>query len=241
MHAAFSALGRAVSDLGQPRVLALGVLPPLAALGVWIVLAWLLADDWARWVANWIASSAWLAWVRDLGLSSIFVWGSGIAALALLLPVMLVTAVLVTELFAMPMIVPLVARRYYPALAQRKGGTLAGSVWNASAAILLFAGMWLLSLPFWFTGIGALVLPPLISAHFNQRMFRYDALAEHATPAEREAVVRGARWRLFTLGLLLAMMYAIPLVNLAVPILSALAFTHLCLAELARLRSGTRD
>jgi CysZ protein len=160
---------------------------------------------------------------------------------ALLLPLMLVTAVVVTELVAMPVIVPLIARRDYPGLAERKGGTIPGSVWNALAAVTLFAVLWLLSLPLWFTGIGALVLPPLISAHFNQRMFRYDALAEHATAAEREAIVRGARGRLFALGFLLAMMYYIPLVNLAVPVLSGLAFTHLCLAELARLRGGTGD
>jgi CysZ protein len=241
MQAAFSALFRAASDLREPRVLALGLLPPLAAIVVWIALAWALADDWARWVADWIATTPWLAWVRDWGLSSVFVWGSGLAAIALLLPIMLVTAVLVTELVAMPVIVPLVAGRDYPGLARRKGGTVAGSVWNACAAVALFAALWLLSLPLWLTGIGALVLPPLISAWFNQRMFRYDALAEHATPAEREAIVRAARGRLFALGLLLAMLYSIPIVNLAVPVLSGLAFTHLCLAELARLRGGTRD
>lgn len=236
MHAAFSALFKAVSDLRDPRVLALGLLPPLAAIVVWIALSWALADDWARWVADWIATTPWLAWVRDWGLSSIFVWGSAIAAVALLLPLMLVTAVVVTELVAMPVIVPLVARRDYPGLAGKKGGTIAGSIWNAVAAVTLFAVLWLLSLPLWFTGIGALVLPPLISAHFNQRMFRYDALAEHATPAERETIVRAARGRLFALGFLLAMLYTIPFVNLAVPVLSGLAFTHLCLAELARLR-----
>jgi CysZ protein len=239
MSTALGALGRALADLRQPRVLALALLPPLAAIVVWIALAWVLADDWARWVADWIATTPWLTWVREWGLSSVFVWGSGIAAIALLLPIMLVTAVLVTELVAMPVIVPLVAGRYHPGLAQLKGGTVAGSVWNACVAVALFALLWLLSLPLWFTGIGALVLPPLISAWFNQRMFRYDALAEHASPAEREAIVRGARGRLFALGFLLALMYYIPFVNLAVPVLSGLAFTHLCLAELAKLRAGT--
>ena len=236
MQAALFALGRAVYDMREPRVLALGLLPPLAALAVWMVLAWALADDWARWVANWIAGSSWLAWVRDFGLSSIFVWGSGIAALALLLPVMLITAVLVTELIAMPVIVPLVARRYYPRLEERKGGTLAGSIWNACATIALFTALWLLSLPFWFTGIGALVLPPLISAFLNQRLFRYDALAGHASAEEYRLVLARAGGRLYLLGLLLAFVYYIPVLNLAAPVLSALAFTHFCLAELARMR-----
>jgi CysZ protein len=236
MGAALSALTRALGDLREPRVLALGLLPPLAAIAVWIALAWAFADDWARLVANWIASTPWLAWVGNLGMSSIFVWGSGIAAFALLLPLMLIAAVLVTELVAMPMLVPLIGRRHYPQLAERKGGSFAGSAWNAFSAVAVFAALWLVTLPLWFTGIGALVLPPLLSAWFNQRMFRYDALAEHATPDEHRAIVRAARGRLFMLGLALAFLYYIPIVNLTVPVLSGLAFTHLCLAELARLR-----
>jgi uncharacterized protein involved in cysteine biosynthesis len=38
------------------------------------------------------------------------------------------------------------------------------------------------------------------------------------------------------MGLLLALLYYVPLVNLVVPVLSALAFTHLCLGELSRIR-----
>ena len=236
MNTVLAALSRALADFWQPRILALALVPPLAAIGVWIGLAWMFADDWARAVAGWIAHTSWLGWVRDWGLSPILIWASGLAAVALSLPVVLITAVLVTELVAMPVIVPFVGQRHYPRLERRRGGTIAGSAWNSAVAVILFAVLWAFSLPLWFTGIGALVLPPLISAFLNQRMFRYDALAEHATPAEREAVVRGARGRLFALGLLLAGLYYIPVVNLMVPVLSGLAFTHLCLAELARLR-----
>jgi CysZ protein len=241
MGAVLEALTRALGDLREPRVLALGLVPPLAAIAVWAGLAWALADDWSRLVAGWIATTPWLTWLSDWGLSSVLVWASGIAALALLLPVMLITVVVVTEIVAMPLIVPLVGKRYHPQLVQRKGGTVAGSLWNAVVAVTLFAVLWIVTLPLWFTGIGALVLPPLISAWFNQRMFRYDALAEHASPAEYEAIVRGAGGRLFLLGLALALMYAIPVVNLAVPVLSGLAFTHLCLAELARVRQKSES
>lgn len=238
MNGVFDALGRGLRDLGEPRVLALAVVPPAAAIAVWLVLAWTFAGDWARLVADWIASTPWLTWVGDWGLSSVFIWASGIAALALLAPVMLVTAVLVTEFLVMPVIVPMVGDRHFPRLDRRRGGTVAGSVWNAAASTAIFVVLWLLSLPLWLTGIGALVLPPLISAHFNQRMFRYDALAEHATPAEYAAIVRGAGGRLYALGLAIAALYYIPVVNLLVPVLSGLAFTHLCLGELARLRQA---
>jgi len=219
-------------------MLALALLPPLAALAVWLALAWMFSEDWARAVSAWIASTSWLAWVRDWGLGSIFVWASGIAAVALMLPLMLVAAVLATDLVAMPVIVPFVGSQHYPRLKMLKGGTVAGSVWNSTRAIIVFSVLWAISLPLWFTGIGALVLPPLISAHFNQRMFRYDALAEHASPEEYQAVLREAGGRLHGLGLLLSVMLYVPLLNLAVPVLSALAFTHFCLAELARMRTA---
>jgi len=236
VNAVFAALTKALADFRQPRILALALVPPLAAIAAWIGLAWMFSDDWARAVTDWIANSSWLGWVRDWGLASILIWASGIAAVALMLPVVLVTAVLVTDIVAMPVIVPFVGHRHYPRLEQRKGGTVAGSAWNAAVAVSLFAVLWLASLPLWLTGIGAVLLPALISALFNQRVFRYDALAEHASVAEYEAVVRGARGRLFLLGLLVAFLYAVPVFNLVVPILSALAFTHLCLSELARLR-----
>lgn len=240
MHPVIAALTAAVRDLREPRVLALALVPPLAAIAVWLALAWAFADDWARWVAEAIATTPWLTWLNDWGLASVLIWASGIAAFALLVPLMLVVAVLVTDILAMPVIVPLVGARDYPRLERRRGGTLAGSAWNAVTSIILFAALWLLSLPLWLTGIGALLLPALISALFNQRMFRYDALAEHASAGEYRAVVQAAGGRLYALGLALAALYYVPLVNLLAPILSALAFTHLCLAELESLRQRMR-
>jgi CysZ protein len=241
VNAVIQALSNAVSDFRQPRILALALVPPLAALAVWAGLAWFFADDWARGVTAWIAHSSWLSWARDWGLAPYLVWASGIGAITLMLPIALIAAVVVTDVVAMPVIVPFVANRQYPRLERRKGGTIGGSLWNATVAIVVFLSVWLLSLPLWFTGIGALVLPPLLSAYFSQRMFRYDALAEHADGREYHAILHDAGGRLFLLGLLLAVLLWVPVVNLAVPVLSALAFTHLCLGELARLRRVTSD
>jgi hypothetical protein len=155
-----------------------------------------------------------------------------------MLPIVLITAILVTDLVAMPVIVPFVGRQHFPQLEQRKGGTVTGSIWNSAFAIVMFVVLWMISLPFWFTGIGALVLPPLLSAFFNQRMFRYDALAEHASAAEFARVVSTSRDDLFLLGLLLSLLLYVPVINLAVPVLSALAFTHFCLARLAQVRTS---
>ena len=80
MHPVIAALGAAVRDLREPRVLALALVPPLVAIAVWIALAWAFADDWARWVAAAIAGTPWLTWLNDWGLASVLIWASGIAA-----------------------------------------------------------------------------------------------------------------------------------------------------------------
>lgn len=238
MNTAFSAFAVALRDLAAPRMLAIVLIPPLAAILMWAALGWAFADDWARWAAAWLASP-WLSWIANWGLSSVFIWGSGLLAFALMLPIVLVTALLVAEIVAMPVVVPWVERRF-PGLERRKGGTIAGSVTNAVTTVVVFGVLWLVTLPLWFTGVGVLVLPPVLSAYLNSRLFRYDALAEHASAEEYRAILARAKGRMFLLGLMLAVLYYVPLVNLAAPVLSALAFTHLCLAELARLR-GMKD
>src|ERR1700704_5375922 len=111
MNTVLSAFTVALRDLWAARILAIMLIPPLAALLVWGVLVWSFSGDWARWVADWIATSPWLAWIGNLGLTWVFVWAGGIAAFALLLPIVLITAVLVTDLVAMPIVVPWVGKR----------------------------------------------------------------------------------------------------------------------------------
>src|SRR5262245_56869410 len=134
-----SSLIAALGDLRAPRVLAVLFVPPLAALLVWGMLAWAFSDDWARWVADWIATSRWLTWVGKLGLSSGFSWGSGIMAVIVLLPIMLITAVLAAGIVAMPIIVPWIGERRFPGLQRREGGTIVGTAVNAMIAVVIFA------------------------------------------------------------------------------------------------------
>ena len=80
------------------------------------------------------------------------------------------------------------------------------------------------------------VLPVVLFGYFNQRVFRYDALAEHATAAEIAAVIRRSRGELFLLGVALALIGHIPLVGFFMPVYGGLAFIHYGLARLGELR-----
>ncbi|HYH42240.1 MAG TPA: EI24 domain-containing protein, partial [Burkholderiales bacterium] len=97
----FVALGRALRDLAQPRVLAILFLPMLGAIVLWSVLAFFFWEAWtsafrsllegtaaARWLSGW--GGTWL--LESLGV---------VVVIVLLLPATLVTAVLITEIVAM--------------------------------------------------------------------------------------------------------------------------------------------
>jgi uncharacterized protein involved in cysteine biosynthesis len=81
-----------------------------------------------------------------------------------------------------------------------------------------------------------LVLPLLLSSWLNQRTFRFDALAEHATQSEMQILVREHRKRFYMAGLATAAAAYVPLLNLLAPAFAALVFVHLGLAALRRRR-----
>jgi uncharacterized protein involved in cysteine biosynthesis len=141
--------------------------------------------------------------------------------------------------FALPRMMTIVAARDYPDLSRQGSAQAAlwGSVWNTLVAGTIFIIGWLASLPLLLVPGALFVLPLLWSAWLNQRAFRFDALAEHALPAEREVLFRRERGNLFGAGLLSALVGYVPVIHLLAPGFAALLFVHLCLAALRELRN----
>jgi CysZ protein len=224
----------------HPIILAVMMIPMLVSGIVWLAIAWLSWDAWSprihtlvmEWTPESWASGWEAAWLGT---------GAAFAAAALaLIPLILVTSAVIAALFAMPVLLKHVAERGFPTLERRRGGTIGGSAWNALAAIGTFLVLWIVTLPLWLIAPLALVVPLLLSAHLNQRLFRYDALSEHASADEMRTVFSQAKGRLFLLGICTGLLYFIPLLNLAAPVFAAMAFIHLCLAELSSLREGEK-
>ena len=236
MHDVIAALTRAAGNLFDRRIIALVFLPMLGSLLVWMVLAWLFWDAWTGGITAAMGSTTVAGWLQGWSATWVIDYTAALVVLIAILPAMLVTALLITEIVAMPVIVKFVAGRYHPGLQRAAGGTLAGSIGNAVIGITVFALLWIFTLPLWLTGIGAVLAPVLTSAWLGQRLLRYDALAEHASPEEFAQIVRNSRGDLFLLGIFLSLLLYVPLVNLLVPVLSGLAFTQLCLAKLAATR-----
>jgi uncharacterized protein involved in cysteine biosynthesis len=155
----------------------------------------------------------------------------------LFVPLVFATALVLTALFAMTALIRLVADRDYPQLEPKSGGGFVGSLANAAIAVVIFLGIWLITFPLWLLGAGVIV-PFAAAAYLNQRLFRYDALAEHASREEMQEIFSTQRASLWGLGLLTGLVQFIPFFNLFAPVLAALAFIHFGLGRLAALRQA---
>jgi hypothetical protein len=238
MTAVLDALACALRDLFSLRVLWVVVWPMGVALLLWLVLGVTFWGTFSGWIAQGLDALGIQTWLADLEP----VWiAHGIQALlhlVLFVPLVMLTALVITALFGMPALVRLVAERDYPELKRQSGGGLAGSLWNAVVALTLFVALWLVTLPLWLIGIGVIV-PFLAAAYLNQRLFRYDALAEHASAAEMATLFKKERNGWWGLGLLTGLVQFVPLLNLLGPVFTALAFIHFGLARLDQQRTAS--
>ena len=238
MNAVLDALARALRDLFSLRVLWVVVWPMGVALLLWLVLGVTFWSTFSGWIAQGLDTLGIQTWLTDLEPVWIAHAIQLFVHLLLFVPLVMLTALVITALFGMPALVRLVAERDYPELKRQSGGGLAGSLWNAAIAIVLFVALWLVTLPLWLIGIGVIV-PFVAAAYLNQRLFRYDALAEHASAAEMAELFKKERNGWWGLGLLTGLVQFVPLLNLLGPVFAALAFIHFALARLDQRRTSS--
>ena len=224
----------------HPVILVILLVPMVIAAVVWLGLAWLYWDTWTSAIQALVVDQTAYSWTARWDLTKAAGVLAVVVIVIVLTPAIIITALLIAAIFAMPVLVSHVARRDHSQLERRHGGTVAGSVWNAFVAIGLFLVLWVITIPLWLLGPVAAVLPLLLSAYLNQRLFRYDALSEHASREEMQRIFAQARGKLFLLGFVTGVLYFIPPFNLIGPVFAALAFVHLCLDELARLRDAEK-
>jgi CysZ protein len=228
-----------LANLLHPRMLWLMIWPMLVSLGVWIVAALFL---WKR-LASWIAGNLqeWfglLPFLESIDLGGATLVGANVIVLLLFVPLVYVTALFILGVFGMEKMVDHVAAQSFPHLERRRGGGTAASVWNGVVALCGMALIFLVTAPLW-------ILPPLwpliplaALTWGNQKLLRYDALAEHADPAERERIFRERRGGMYVLGLLLALAAYVPIIGFVAPVVFGLAFIRYLLGALDAARKG---
>jgi Sulfate transporter CysZ/Etoposide-induced protein 2.4 len=212
---------------------------------------------------DWTLLDPLFGWLRSIGGGD---WTSVVAPLvivALAVPVFVVASLFVGALLMTPAIVALVGARRFPELEKRRGGGFWTSlVWSLGCTVAALVAL-VVSIPLWFIPPLVLVLPPLIWGWLTYRVLAFDAVALHATRAERTLLLHDERWPLLGIGVVCGALGAAPSLLWAVSALtlvlapflilvsiwlytlvfafSSLWFAHYLLAALQRLRRAERD
>jgi uncharacterized protein involved in cysteine biosynthesis len=215
------ALFLAFRQLGDPAFrlpLILGVLGAgLAVLGL---------IGLAAWLAGWAAAGGpeWLSWITQAGGAAAGVF----LGWWLFLPVALGIAAQFTDSVA-----GAVERRHYPGL-----GAPAGASVMAQAGSGLWFGVKLLALqilllPLFFIPIFGALIALLIAAHALGAGLLREVSLRRMNLAHSRIAWQRLRWQGWLLGLALALMAMVPLLNLLVPIIGIAAATHLLIRGLS--------
>ena len=233
----FGSLAYGLANLFHPRMLWLMVWPMLVALALWGTVALVL---WARLalalaglLERWLESAMFFA---EIDLANVALIAAHVLLFLLFVPLVYLTAIFILGIFGMSAMVDHVAQRSFPALERRQGGGIAGSGWNGAVSFLGLAGLGLASAPLWFFPPLWPVIPVAIFGWVNQRLLRYDALAEHADREEMSEIFRRERFSLYGLGALLAVVAYVPLLGFLAPVWFGLAFIHYLLGTLESRR-----
>lgn len=259
----FDSFWRAAAYCLHPRVILLSLAPLLLMAGLALGIGYFFwepaIDAVSQTLASWDMMSALVGWLEGIGLSGLKAVLAPLVVVFVSTPVIVVVSLLVVAAMMSPAIVNLVAKRRFPTLERKRGGSVIAGAFGALWATLLALVAIVVSIPLWFVPPLVLVVPPLIWGWLTYKVMTYDVLAEHADRQERSELVRRYRSHLFAMGVLSGYLGAAPslvwvsgvmavvlapvLVPLAIWIytlvfaFSALWFTHYALSALQALRA----
>jgi len=214
MKSVMRAYRRALRAQFTRRMLLLSLAPIALSLLLWGVLLWLGAQPLLDWLqglfAQYDAFQSSGSVLAMLGMGMLKVMVVPLLAIALLLPLMLASNLLFMGVVAMPAIERHVGRSGFPKLEKKQGGTFWGSIGINLGCTAVFAFLWLLTLPLY-------ALPPLawlvqagLWAWVTSRVMTYDALATHASAAERKLLAQRHRKALLAMGFASGLAGALP-------------------------------
>lgn len=216
MRSVLIAFGRALLSQLHFRMLMLTVMPFVLSIMIWGIVLWLGLQPMIDWTQRYFSDNDGfrtagnvLGWFGLGALKTVLV---PLIAMWVLLPLMILTALIFVGTMAMPAIARHVAKRDYPELEQRKGGSLWGSVWISTVSFIVFIVLWIVTLPLNAIPPFTFIIQPVLWGWLTYRVMTYDALADHASDQERKEIMHTHRWPLLLIGATAGAMGAAPTV-----------------------------
>lgn len=247
----------------HPRVIVLSLLPLGLMVGLAAVFGyfyWDAAVAWTRAALDaWPLLAGFWAWIGHFFSGDVTAMLAPLVVVFAATPLIVVMSLLVVAGVMAPALTRLVAERRFATLEQKKGASFFGSMARSIGLTVLALLALVVSMPLWLIPPLVLILPPLIWGWLTYRVMSFDALAEHASPEERDTLLRTHRLPLLGIGVLCGYLGAAPSIVWASGLLfaaaffvlaplaiwiytlvfafSALWFAHYCLDALAQLRA----
>lgn len=254
---------RAVAYCLHPRVIALSFLPFVVMVSLSLGLGYFYWDAALESVRGWLESAdlvkgMW-GWLQGVGAGNVKQVVAPLIVIIAATPLIVLGSLLLVASFMSPALAALVARRRFPRLERKHGGSLALSItWSLGSTLLALIAL-IISMPLWLVPPLILILPPLIWGWLTYRVMAFDTLSEHASAPERRELFRRHRMWLLGIGVLSGYLGAAPgivwasgalfaaafviLVPIAIWIytlvfaFASLWFSHYCLAALEIIRA----
>lgn len=239
------ALGRAIQSQLQPKMLALLIGPFVLSLLVWTLVSWLVWDPLTSSLGSYLFDgggmmSRFNAMLAGWGLPAPKSWMPKFFTFMLVVPLMLVTAVVLTSLLAMPVVIRHLQKTDYADVNREGSLAVVTSLSNTVVSLVIFTVGYICTIPLWFIPPLILVVPWLWWGWLNSRIMRLDSALEHASTSERNALIQEHKGDYRLLGFAVAALNYIPPLFIIAPVLGALAFAHYSLDTLRNKRNTLR-
>lgn len=227
MHMILDALWRAMTDCLRGRVIAWSLFPLLLVAGMAALVGVFWWDAAVTTVQAWLQGASWLQWLwgwTGQATASASAVAAAVMVVLVISPVMIMLALAIVAVVMTPQMVAVVAERRFPQLQRKQGAGWVGSaLWALGSTVVALLAL-VLSMPLWLVPPLVLVLPPLIWGWLTYRVMAFDALAEHASAAERQTILATHRYRLLLMGVVCGYLGAAPSLVWASGLVFAAAF-----------------
>ncbi len=215
MQQVFKSFGLALVGTMHPKMLWLSFRPFLIVSVLWGCLIWLVWTPALEMLSVFLTTSVFTSWIQNgliwAGFENARAWIAPLFFVMLLIPLISISLLIFIAFTTVPAVVRRVTRQHaYKDLERKNGGSLLGSfiytIWSALICLALV----MLTLPVWWLPPLVAVLPPLLWGWLTMRLMSYDVLAQHASPQERDLLLKQYRWPLLAMGITSGMLGAVP-------------------------------
>ncbi len=205
---------RALASVVHPRMLGLTLIPFIAAALFWGALLWFtwqpLVQSAHAILDGFTLTASLYRFLDAMGVPQLHEMVAPFAIIAVVIPLIVLTILLLIAILAMPMVLNYLSARRFATLEVKHGGTWFGSLCNAVWSTFICVVLLVITLPLWLVPPLFAVIPPVLWGWLAYRVMTYDALAYHASRAERYALIRQHRWPLFAIGVASGLLSAAP-------------------------------